>query len=62
MKRENFEMSEQYKIHSADIEPNGGYHYLVINGQQAARFDALQKALAAREVTLQSEEMEELER
>ena len=55
-------MSERYKIHSADIEPNGGYHYLVINGQQAARFDALQKALAAREVTLQSEEMEELER
>ena len=55
-------MSEQYKIHSADIEPNHGYHYLVINGQQAARFDSIQKALAAREVTLQPNEMEEAER
>ena len=55
-------MSEQYKIHSADIEPNHGYHYLVINGQQAARFDSIQKALAAREVTLLSSDIEEAER
>jgi len=48
------------KIHSADIEPNSGYHYLIINGQQAARFDCIQKALAAREVTLQPNEMEGL--
>jgi hypothetical protein len=57
-----FEMSEQYKIQSADIEPNGGYHYLISNGQQAARFDSIQKALAAREVTLQWNEMEGPER
>ena len=62
LKREDFEMSEQYKIQSADIEPNGGYHYLIINGQQAARFDSIQKALAAREVTLQPNEMEGPER
>jgi hypothetical protein len=50
------------KIHSADIEPNSGYHYLIINGQQAARFDCIQKALTAREVTLQPNEMEGPER
>jgi hypothetical protein len=50
------------KMHSADIEPKHGYHYLIINGQEAARFDSLQKALAAREVTLQPNVMEESER
>jgi hypothetical protein len=48
------------KVYSADIEPHGGYHYLIVNGQQAARFDSIRKALAAREVTLQPNEMEGL--
>jgi hypothetical protein len=36
------------KIHSCDIKLKDGYHYLLINGLEAARFDSLQKALAAR--------------
>ena len=57
-------MTEQgkNKIHSADIEPKGRYHYLIVNGAEAARFDALQKALAGRELMLQPNEMEGPER
>ena len=44
---------DREKILSADIEPRHGYHYLLINGLDAARFDSIQKALAAREVFLQ---------
>jgi hypothetical protein len=41
------------KIHSADIEPSrSGDHILVVNGQPAARFDCLRKAIAARELML----------
>jgi hypothetical protein len=54
-------MSDQ-KIHSADIEPKRGFHYLLINGVEAGRFDSIQKALAAREVTLTPNEKEEPER
>jgi hypothetical protein len=52
-----FPMSDRdkNKVHSADIEPRGGYHYLLINGAEAGRFDSMQKALAAREVFLQAE-------
>jgi hypothetical protein len=50
------------KVHSADIEPHAGYHHLIVNGQQAARFDSIRNALAAREVTLQPNEMEGPER
>ena len=50
------------KIHSADIEPKNGFHYLLINGVEAGRFDCMQKALAAREVVLQPQEMEGPER
>jgi hypothetical protein len=46
------------KIHSCDMEPKNGFHYLLINGVQAARFDSLQKALAAREVFLHSYQIE----
>jgi hypothetical protein len=42
------------KIHSADIEPNTGYHYLIINGQKYYRLDCIQKALSEREVTIQT--------
>jgi hypothetical protein len=57
-------MTEQgkNKIHSADIEPKGGYHYLIVDGAEAARFDSLQKALAGRELMLQPNEMEGPER
>ena len=53
-------MTEQAKnkIHSCDIQPKGGFHYLLINGAQAGRFDSLQKALAAREVFLHSYQIE----
>ena len=49
-------MTEQgkNKIHSADIEPKGGYHYLIVDGAEAARFDSLQKALAGRELMLEA--------
>ncbi len=41
------------KIHSADIEPGrSGDHVLVINGQAAASFASLQKAIAVRQVML----------
>lgn len=54
-------MSEQ-QIHSADIQPENGFHYLLVNGVEAGRFDSMQKALAAREVVLQPKEMEGPER
>jgi hypothetical protein len=44
-------MSE--KIHSVDIEPDRGSHYLVINGVKAARFNELQKAMAARQMWIE---------
>jgi hypothetical protein len=53
---------DKNKIHSADIEPADGYHYLIINGHQAARFDSMHKALAARELMLQPNEKEGPER
>jgi hypothetical protein len=42
-------------IHSADIEPAGNRvdYVLVINGLPAARFDDLQKAIAARQLTIE---------
>ena len=43
---------DKKKVHSCDIEPKRGYHYLLINGVEGARFDSIQKALAAREVML----------
>jgi hypothetical protein len=60
----NLKMIEQgkNKIHSADIEPKRGYHYLIVNGQEGARFDCLERALAVREVMLQPNEMEGPER
>ena len=54
-------MNDQ-KFRSADIEPKNGFHYLLINGLEAGRFDSIQKALAAREVILQPNEMEGQER
>jgi hypothetical protein len=50
-------MSDQdkNKVHSCDIEPKSGYHYLMINGLEAGRFDSIQKALAVREVFLQAQ-------
>jgi len=50
------------KIHSCDVKPKDGYHYLLINGAEAARFDSLQKALAARRVMLSENEKESPER
>jgi|BogFormECP12_OM2_1039638.scaffolds.fasta_scaffold04935_6 hypothetical protein len=51
------------KVHSADIEPGRSVdHILVVNGQAAARFDSLQKALAARQVVLGENEKETPER
>ena len=55
-------MMDKEKIHSADVEPRHGYHYLLINGLEAGRFDLVEKALAAREVALQPNELEEPER
>ena len=45
---------DKEKIHSGDIEPRSGYHYLIVNGQAADRFDSIQKALAARDVFLEA--------
>ena len=53
---------DQEKIHSADIEPRHGHHYLLIDGLEAARFDSLQKAISAREVVLRTHQVEEPER
>jgi hypothetical protein len=47
---------EKNKIRCVDIEPKRGYHYLIVNGQEGARFDCLKRALAAREVMLQPNE------
>jgi len=60
--QEEVQRKMDLKIHSADIEPKNGSHYLLVNGVEAARFDSIQKALAAREVTLQPSEMEEPQR
>jgi len=46
-------LMDKEKIRSADIEPRAGYHYLLIDGVEAGRFESIQKALAAREVCLQ---------
>jgi hypothetical protein len=40
------------KIRSADIEPKNGFHYLLVNGVEAARFDGVAKAVAARDLML----------
>jgi len=48
-------LMDKEKIRSADIEPRAGYHYLLIDGVEAGRFDSIQKALAAREVCLQAQ-------
>jgi hypothetical protein len=50
------------KIHSYDIKPKDGYHYPLINGAEVARFDSLQKALAARRVMLSENEKERPQR
>ena len=55
-------LMDKEKIRSADIEPRHGYHYLLINGLDAARFDSIEKALAVREVMLQQDESEVPER
>ena len=47
-------LMDKEKIRSADIEPRAGYHYLLIDGVEAGRFDSIQNALAAREVCLRS--------
>lgn len=38
-----------------DLEPRGGSHYLLENGQPIARFNCLEKAEAAREVFCQEQ-------
>ena len=53
---ENGKTVSDRKIYSADIEPTrSGDHMVVVNGQAAARFDSIQKALAAREFMLEVE-------
>ena len=37
------------KIHSADLQPAGESHYLIVNGEPWARFDSIETALQARE-------------
>ena len=55
-------MEENKKIFSSDIEPRHGYHYLLINGVEAGRFDSIKKALAARETILQPDNIRQVER
>jgi len=45
-------MSELKKIHSADIEPRGGFHYLILDGKEAARYHNLETALTDRDLFL----------
>jgi hypothetical protein len=40
------EMNEK-AIHSADVKPSRSRHILILGGQPAARFDSLEKAVAA---------------
>src|ERR1700738_3407150 len=40
------EMNEK-SIHSADVKPSRSRHILILDGQPAARFDSLPKAVAA---------------
>ena len=40
------EMNEK-AIHSADVKPSRSRHILILDGQPAARFDSLPKAVAA---------------
>jgi hypothetical protein len=43
------------KIHSVDILPSDGSHYLVVNGEPWARFDSIETALQAREELIREE-------
>jgi hypothetical protein len=44
------------KIHSADVEPRNGSHYVLINGEPWARFDSIETALQAREELIKESE------
>lgn len=46
----------QNKIHSADIEPDNGSWYVIVNGEQWARFDSVDKAVECRNALLETEE------